>query len=589
MRSRFMTGLLLAVIVLIGAVMFTLGIDWGLPSPERSAYLLGDEPAWPAERIAKLKPADEWKKSDAGADVDQNPLDATVGWRTLTATDTDRAEILNRYLLFSHQPDEMITFMSIAKMSPGKGDFNPRMFQYGGLFIYPVAALLKACDALGWIRAVPDLSFYYENPGEFAKFYIVARGYVVFFALLGVIAAYQLGRGLGGRAAGLVAAAVFVCMPAVINMAHEAKPHLPAAVLMMYAVLAGFAYIKRPTDWRYFVVVLLCAMAASMVLSAAPIVVLVGLVLLLDGRSFWDQWWRFTWGVVLTAVIFFAINPYWIINAVRGDAALASNMGNTLAMYEVGRFQLGLLTVAGSIAAAMGPFAAAGGVLLTPTTVRASNVRRCVLLWTPALLLLAVLVAVGAGKPGEFGRFMVFPAVALMLPIAVFLRRQFRQRQRGAFVTLLMVLAATALWGEQYVAAFWRDGGAAGSRQQAAAFIDNQLREHPGAVVGVRRVPAPYCAPPMDFAHHRVVLLPEDVSIDSAEPLPDLIVVTGDDVPPIGHRAGRYVVVNVFPKRSAFSEALSPAISWADKPVWIYEKRLLFDDLHPPRETADRD
>ena len=573
-RSRFLTGCLLLIILLVGAAVFLAGIDWGLPSSESAEFLYGGEPPWPGERVAELKPADDLKETSLGADVDQNPQDAASDWSELTAADADRAELLARYLLYSHQPDEMITFRSIASMSPGEWDFNPRLFQYGGLFIYPVAALLKACDALNWIEAKPDLSYYYENPEAFAKFYLVARGYVVAFALFGVLATYQLGRGLGGRAAGLMAAAIYVCMPAVINMAHEAKPHLPAAVLMMYAVLASFAYIKRPTDRRYFFVVFLCGLAASMVVSAAPIVVLIGLVLVLDGRSFWDQWWRFTWGVGLVIIIFFAINPYWLLGLVRGDAAFASNMSNTWSMYDVGRFQLGLLTVAGSLAAAMGPLAAVGGVLLGPTTVRSSNVRRCILLGVPVVLLLAVLVAVGAGKPGEYGRFMVFPAVALSLPVAVFLRRQLRQRQHGALATLLLVLFATALWGEQYVAAFWKDRGASGTRREAAAYLAERLTENPEAVVGVRRVPAPYCVPPLDFARRRVVLLDESIDLQSVRPTPDLIVVTGDDEPPIGHREGRYVVVEVFPKRSDFSRALHPEITWAAKPVWIFEKRM---------------
>ena len=76
----------------------------------------------------------------AGADVAvEGSIDRS---RLIELNDTDekRAQLVRRYRLYSDQPDEMITLMSLAQMHPGKLDFDPRLYQYGGLWIYPVGA-----------------------------------------------------------------------------------------------------------------------------------------------------------------------------------------------------------------------------------------------------------------------------------------------------------------------------------------------------------------------------------------------------------------------------------------------------------------
>ena len=63
--------LTLAAVLLAAAVVFLLGITWGLPSRAVDPYLFGDEPVWPGEKIVALAPAEQ---DTLGADVDANPL-----------------------------------------------------------------------------------------------------------------------------------------------------------------------------------------------------------------------------------------------------------------------------------------------------------------------------------------------------------------------------------------------------------------------------------------------------------------------------------------------------------------------------------
>ena len=163
-------------------------------------------------------------------------------------TDAERAQIVRRYRLFTYQPDEMITLMSLGRMHPGRGDLDPRLYQYGGLWIYPVGAMLKAASLAGWVdlRGGPEgIAYYLDHPGAFGRFYVVARAYVALWGLVGVWAVFEIVRRVvGGVLYPAVAAGCFVAMPVVVNMAHEAKPHLPGAVLVLLAVLAAARFAE---------------------------------------------------------------------------------------------------------------------------------------------------------------------------------------------------------------------------------------------------------------------------------------------------------------------------------------------------------
>ena len=171
--NRLLPALLLSLI----AGWFLTGINWGLPSRRVDSYLFGERTPWTGAQIAELSGG--WAVNpQAGADVDANPLAASSSAVMLNDTDARRAEIVRRYRLFTYQPDEMITMMSLAKMRPGRMDFDPRLYQYGGLWIYPVGALLKAASIIGLVdlRGGPaGLTYYLDHPGAFGRFYIVAR------------------------------------------------------------------------------------------------------------------------------------------------------------------------------------------------------------------------------------------------------------------------------------------------------------------------------------------------------------------------------------------------------------------------------
>ena len=167
----------------------------------------------------------------------------------------------------------MITFRSLSRMKPGNGDFDPRLFQYGGLWIYPVGALLKIASMAGIVTLKSDLAYYLDHPEQFGRFYILARLYVVAWGLIGVGVVYAIGKEWTGKIfVGLWAGILFAVMPVVVNMAHEAKPHLPGVVLTLSTVLFAMRYAKTGKR-RWWVLTGLACGAAAGIASAynAPI------------------------------------------------------------------------------------------------------------------------------------------------------------------------------------------------------------------------------------------------------------------------------------------------------------------------------
>ena len=142
---------LLVGLLVVAAAVFGLGITWGLPSRNVDPYLFGDEPVWSGQRIQRLL-GDRPDDPTRGADMDVNPLIDRDTITCVNETDEQRAEIICRYRLYTYQPDEMDTMMALARMSPGRGDFDPKLYQYGGLWVYPVGALLELAS-VEWTRA----------------------------------------------------------------------------------------------------------------------------------------------------------------------------------------------------------------------------------------------------------------------------------------------------------------------------------------------------------------------------------------------------------------------------------------------------
>ncbi len=575
MSRRVQSALIALGLAAAAAVAFLPGLRWGLPSRAADEYLWGDRRPWTGREIQDLA-GDRPDDPARGADVDVDPLESREHPVLLNQSDARRAAIIRRYRLYTYQPDEMITMMALASMRPSEGRLDPKLYQYGGLWIYPVGAAARLGAAAGWLTLEGDAAWYLDHPAEFGKFYVAARLYTVLWAVIGVWAVFALTRKLanGCAIAGAVASLCAMAMPVVINMAHEAKPHLPAATIMLLAVLAAMRYAESGRRAWWIATAVLCGAAFGMVLSAWPIFVVLPVMVLLRRAGWEEALTRTVFGGLIGAGVYLATNPYIAINLFVNRAVLESNFGNSLAMYEIARLREGAIGAAWLVLEGTSPvlavFGAGGAVWLAWRWVRrrASAGRPAIgwLLAAPVLLILAQFVALAAGKPGEYGRFAVLPDMALGIAAVVAVRRRVAHLAHGAIPMLLLVVM-TAAAGSEYLLGFARDASAGDSRAQVASQLEAYVRS--GArTLGIVAEPAPYCLPPVDVFRWEIYLLPPD---------PDAATIARMDVlvRPWGTRpfADAAELASHRPDPPRLLELDTRPISWADKRFDVQVRR----------------
>lgn len=563
----------LGLILLLAAAAFGVGINWGLPSRAADPFLFGGRRAWSGRQIEALAPlADE---AGRAADVSQHPI-AGRGPLVVNATDAQRARIVRRYRLMSYQPDEFTTFAALAHMHPRRGDFDPRMYKYGGLWVYPVGGLLKIASALHLVELRPDLTWYLDHPQAFGRFYVVARTYSAFWGLLGVLATYLLVRRITGQAgAAAVGAVCFALMPVVVNSAHEAKPHLAGAVLMLLAVLAAARFVEKGSGW--IVAALLCGAAVGMVPSAAPVLLVIPLMFALRERhspqptpSAKNWITRSAAALAVSLGVFVASNPYVAINLVRNRAVLRSNVGNSAAFYSPALSGSGILNAmllvglgASFIVAAIGII---GAVALGVRAVRMRSEqspeearRRAagLLLAAPAGVIAIVFVLLAGHQPADYARFALFFDVFLLVEavvaIATFMPRGWRRCSSYA-----LLIASTLYMGHIYVHHALRDCTGDATRLQAASRIQGLL-DSGGSTLVTPLEPAPWSMPPVNLFRWTIVLDPpaHPGGLPANRPNATDVVVYPVEVAP-------GPVKNIF---------MSAPISWASKPFRIVPPR----------------
>lgn len=553
--------ILLTLLTLWAGALLLTGQNWGLPSREADRFLFGDQAPWSAERIQSA--GGPWSPSSGAADADTSPLTPATQPTVLNDTPARQAQIIRRYRLFSHQPDEMLTFMALAGMK--SHNYDPRMYQYGGLWFYPVGGLLKVASLFGAVTLKPDLNYYLDHPEQFARFYVVARLYSASWGIFGTWVALALARRLfaGRILLATVAAAIFPLLPVVINGAHEAKPHLAGAVLVLLTVLVALKHLEtRKWTWALLAGVA-AGLATGMVLSSAVALVVLP-VMCWIGKG---KWMLRLIGVTLIAVFSYcATNPWVAINLLRNPNVVKENLGNLAQAKAISGqsndLSAGINGLRLIAEAAAWPTAAVAMLALLTALGISIKTRRlsvpAIFLAVPVLLSTIQFFTLAGGKNAEFARFAILPAVALSLA-SVWLITLIRQPipQAIAIAELLLVGILFAL---PYLCAFRSD-----QTRHAAADVLHRLG---GGTLVVHAEPAPYCMPPVDLSKWKIVLAS---SVDGA----DVVIYPIDTPGPPGPVPNSPFVRRVI--HPAF-HWLPARITWADKPFEI----LIREGRNPP-------
>lgn len=568
----------LIALVICGGSVFLVGIGWGLPSRQADSFLFSNSTPWTGHQVT-TRIGDSDVRGEQAADISANPLDRRTNQVIANATDRDRARIMRRYRLMSYQPDEFATFAALSRMKPGRGDLDPRMYKYGGLWVYPVGALLKLSSAVGLVRLTPDPAYYLDHPEAFGRFYIVARLYSAAWGLIGIIAVFLLVQRISGSSrAATCASLCFMLMPVVATAAHEAKPHLAGTTLTLWAVFAGAKYVESGSRRMAIVAALLCGAAVGMVPSALSAVLVLPAMLVLREVLYpraagtaprrmrgvlTPQLLSETGQLLFVALAVYCVtNPYVPINLLRDRAMLRADFANSSDFYHLSLFGLPRATVLSGFGSSF-VIAIAGVVGAVALGIRAARVRSAapqesrrraagLLLAAATLPAGLIFVMFAASQPADYARFAlpldVFLAIEAVVAVETFIRHRW---WRGARHTLLV--ATTAFMGVQYVIGFERDTQPQNSRTIAAARLAGLLNKTGHGVLASREEPAPWSLPPVDLFRWTIVLPPREWMRD--RPFAGTTVSVGPE--------------DTSQQPTLSNLLLSTPISWADKPFRI--------------------
>jgi len=205
----------------------------------------------------------------------------------------------------------------------GTGDLNPHFFTWPAAPFYFLAAcygaMFAVCRALGVVGGVSEFKqWFLDDP---SAFYLFTRMIMVTVGLISVAVLYRVGCLLGSRRQGLLAAAMLAVTPVEVIFCHyqKAEPLLVLTTLLALAALirwwqrdsAGHAALAAAA------IGLACAVKYNAVLLVAPAVATWVHHALGSCRGQWLRLLigRLALGIVCLLAVFFALNPYLLIDA----------------------------------------------------------------------------------------------------------------------------------------------------------------------------------------------------------------------------------------------------------------------------------
>ncbi len=174
-----------------------------------------------------------------------------------------RSALYRRFKLCTTEPDEALVIMSLSRMDPGRLDFNPRLFQYGGVFIYGAGVLFKCASAVGIITTA-GIDHYMDNPGDLFRIYVVGRYWVLLLFLLSAIVVTRTFRDSRHR---YLYALFYLSLPLCYMLARVMKPHLMSLLFVWLSYSAMMRHLDEGRSRSLYHSAVWLGLAAGSVLT----------------------------------------------------------------------------------------------------------------------------------------------------------------------------------------------------------------------------------------------------------------------------------------------------------------------------------
>jgi hypothetical protein len=566
---------LFPLVLLLGVATGFWGLGWGMPGPLRlRAFPMTMTPEVAQEfsdRWAALY-KEIWKSHKEMRDEPETYVhgveEVPPGWNF------PPANLINAFramLLQSTNPDEKKSFIILAQMRPEKLLLKPLYIYYGGAFIYPLGAFLKAVSLTGAVHLVPSMGHYLQHPEDMGKMYYWGRILMVLFNLATLWVLYDIGRRLGGESVGLWSAVFFCLCPVAMLNSHLIKPHAVASFWFVAALRSALIAYEEGGRWNYILSGIFCGMSGG---TAFPFAAL-GWVPILA----WFERWRMkrakpeelgqvAAACFVAAAVFFLTNPYFALNPrdFQWDlgfyAPKASERGGSLE---------GFLSVLESAWRALGTALAAASVGgLGYVLIKKERLPRLV-----GFVLVGVFAALwilfgNLYTPGTNGAGIryYYP----LFSVACILAAYGLSRVPGRWRVLLLgaVLLDTGIRGITYAENMRLGSGASSNFNLASDWIETNIA--PGSSIGLARYPEPSHTPPFRYDRYKLVIFQHPEMLKPAG-YPEYMVLDPEGLGSLrGWENGRYEIFKVFPPfRLGWSRTDDPNF-FANQAVYVLRR-----------------
>jgi hypothetical protein len=400
-----------------------------------------------------------------------------------------------RFKLYSVAPDEQLSIKALRRIRPGRFDFNPDLFQYGGAYLYPLGLYYFALAKLGVIE-VSSLDALLKSPHGLDRIFVTGRIFILIAFILSAWVLYRTFRLVADPWTATWAIGLYLFAPGSIMYSIMIKPHwywllwLSAALYVMTRgwVRGHFAFRDE----------VLLGLFIGLSVGAAPFNVMPALLagaalLVAIGQGIMRRSALFR--VPLVAVLFAVLtNPYFVVGwqqmfaelkAIFLMPAVAGGAGSWTTLSSSLPFGFGFALVAVVIGLGLYRLFARKG----PMT------------WYAAASLVVVAVAIGyvaADNPSSPVVFFRF--VSYLLPIALLLVVHRPWPYRGQVMALALVLTVVQSIPTK-TAQIDADDPIRGTRFAAAAWVEAQLPAGTSLCPVEGRV-GPGKMPPVDYVRY---------------------------------------------------------------------------------------
>ncbi len=250
----------------------------------------------------------------------------------LIGTNVDRSESLDlgmvRFKLYTVESDEVVNIIALARIRPSQLQFDPKFYQYGGAFLYPLGGWYLALSKLGLVH-VTSLETMLAQPQQMDRVWIAGRAFVLIAFVLSSFLLFLTLLEIASAPFAIAGLVIYLFCPASIMFSQVIKPHWYALLWVNAALLIVVrAFVRnRLALAAELLLAAVIGLAVGSATTFAPMAALIwGALALLVKRGGIN--FIVLLRVPAVAIVTFVVtNPYYVLNwrAVQIEQAAAAN------------------------------------------------------------------------------------------------------------------------------------------------------------------------------------------------------------------------------------------------------------------------